>query len=210
MKKQEFFIVKGIRMQTSKSEYLFSEARKLISGGVNSPVRACGSVGGQPLFIRNGEKSKIYDVDGNPYIDYVLSWGPLILGHRPSCVIDALQKILETGTSFGAPTEIETQLARMVIDLVPSVEKIRMVNSGTEATMSAVRLARGYTGRDKIIKFAGNYHGHADSFLIQAGSGALTHGCPSSPGIPEDVIKHTLIADYNSTESVQNLFDTYG
>src|SRR3989339_1305760 len=210
MKKQEFFIVKGIRMQTSKSEYLFSEARKLIPGGVNSPVRACGSVGGQPLFIRNGEKSKIYDVDGNPYIDYVLSWGPLILGHRPSCVIDALQKILETGTSFGAPTEIETQLARMVIDLVPSVEKIRMVNSGTEATMSAVRLARGYTGRDIIIKFDGCYHGHADTLLVAAGSGVATLGIPGSPGVPDAVISNTLSLKFNDSEEFSRVMKKIG
>ncbi len=187
-------------MQTSKSENLFLEAQKLIPGGVNSPVRACGSVGGHPLFIRNGDKSKIYDVDGNQYIDYVLSWGPLILGHRPSCVIDALKKVLETGTSFGAPTELETQLARLVIDMVPSVEKIRMVNSGTEATMSAVRLARGYTGRDMIIKFDGCYHGHADTLLVAAGSGVATLGIPGSPGVPDSVISNTLSLKFNDIE----------
>ncbi len=187
-------------MQTSESEHLFLEAQKYIPGGVNSPVRACGSVGGQPLFIRNGDKSKIYDVDGNQYIDYVLSWGPLILGHRPSCVIDALKKVLETGTSFGAPTELETQLARLVIDMVPSVEKIRMVNSGTEAAMSAIRLARGYTGRDIIIKFDGCYHGHADTLLVAAGSGVATLGIPGSPGIPDSVISNTLSLKFNNSE----------
>lgn len=197
-------------MQTSKSENLFLEAQKLIPGGVNSPVRACGSVGGQPLFIRNGNKSKIYDVDGNQYIDYVLSWGPLILGHRPSCVIDALKKVLETGTSFGAPTELETQLARMVIDMVPSVEKIRMVNSGTEATMSAVRLARGYTGRDMIIKFDGCYHGHADTLLVAAGSGVATLGIPGSPGVPDSVIANTLSLKFNDIEGFCMVMEKIG
>ncbi|MFA5902561.1 MAG: glutamate-1-semialdehyde 2,1-aminomutase [Desulfobacula sp.] len=197
-------------MQTSKSENLFLEAQKLIPGGVNSPVRACGSVGGQPLFIRNGDKSKIYDVDGNQYIDYVLSWGPLILGHRPSCVIDALKKVLETGTSFGAPTELETQLARIVIDRVPSVEKIRMVNSGTEATMSAVRLARGYTGRDMIIKFDGCYHGHADTLLVAAGSGVATLGIPGSPGVPDSVISNTLSLKFNDIEEFCMVMEKIG
>ncbi|OGR13534.1 MAG: glutamate-1-semialdehyde-2,1-aminomutase [Desulfobacula sp. GWF2_41_7] len=197
-------------MQTSKSEKLFLEARQLIPGGVNSPVRACGSVGGHPLFIRNGDKSKIYDVDGNQYIDYVLSWGPLILGHRPPCVIEALKKVLETGTSFGAPTELETQLARLVIDMVPSVEKIRMVNSGTEATMSAVRLARGYTGRDMIIKFDGCYHGHADTLLVAAGSGVATLGIPGSPGVPDSVISNTLSLKFNDSEEFFTVMEKIG
>ncbi|OGR25622.1 MAG: glutamate-1-semialdehyde-2,1-aminomutase [Desulfobacterales bacterium RIFOXYA12_FULL_46_15] len=197
-------------MQTSKSEKLFLEARQLIPGGVNSPVRACGSVGGHPLFIRNGDKSKIYDVDGNQYIDYVLSWGPLILGHRPPCVIEALKKVLETGTSFGAPTELETQLARLVIDMVPSVEKIRMVNSGTEATMSAVRLARGYTGRDMIIKFDGCYHGHADTLLVAAGSGVATLGIPGSPGVPDSVISNTLSLKFNDSEEFVTVMEKIG
>ena len=197
-------------MQTSKSEILFLEAQKLIPGGVNSPVRACGAVGGQPVFIRNGDKSKIYDVDGNQYIDYVLSWGPLILGHRPSCVIDALKKVLEIGTSFGAPTELETQLARLVIDMVPSVEKIRMVNSGTEATMSAIRLARGYTGRDIVIKFDGCYHGHADTLLVAAGSGVATLGIPGSSGVPDSVISKTLSLKFNDIEEFIMVMEKIG
>ncbi len=197
-------------MSRSKSENLFKEARNLIPGGVNSPVRACGSVGGQPIFIEKGNKSKIYDVDGNKYIDYVLSWGPLILGHRPACVIDALKKVLEIGTSFGAPTEIETKLARLVIDMVPSVEMIRMVNSGTEATMSAIRLARGYTGRDMIIKFDGCYHGHADTLLVAAGSGVATLGIPGSPGVPESVISNTISLKFNDIEGFVKFMEEKG
>ncbi|WP_300462749.1 glutamate-1-semialdehyde 2,1-aminomutase [Desulfobacula sp.] len=197
-------------MSLSKSEALFKEARKLIPGGVNSPVRACGSVGGQPVFIEKGNQSKIYDADGNEYIDYVLSWGPLILGHRPPCVIDALKKVLEIGTSFGAPTEIETDLARLVVDMVPSVEMIRMVNSGTEATMSAIRLARGYTGRDMIIKFDGCYHGHADTLLVAAGSGVATLGIPGSPGIPDSVISNTLSLKFNDIEGFIKVMEEKG
>lgn len=197
-------------MQTSTSENLFLEALKCIPGGVNSPVRACGSVGGQPLFIQKGDKSRIYDADGNSYIDYVLSWGPLILGHRPPCVIDALREVLETGTSFGAPTELETRLARLVMDSVPSVEKIRMVNSGTEATMSAVRLARGFTGRDMIIKFDGCYHGHADTLLVAAGSGIATLGIPGSPGVPDAVISNTLSLKYNDIEGFTKVMKKIG
>ncbi|MBL6994712.1 glutamate-1-semialdehyde 2,1-aminomutase [Desulfobacula sp.] len=197
-------------MSRSKSENLFKEARNLIPGGVNSPVRACGSVGGQPIFIEKGNKSKIYDVDGNTYIDYVLSWGPLILGHRPACVIDALKKVLEIGTSFGAPTELETKLARLVIDMVPSVEMIRMVNSGTEATMSAIRLARGYTGRDMIIKFDGCYHGHADTLLVAAGSGVATLGIPGSPGVPESVISNTISLKFNDIEGFVKFMEEKG
>ncbi len=197
-------------MSRSKSENLFREAQKLIPGGVNSPVRACGSVGGQPVFIEKGNKARIYDVDGNEYIDYVLSWGPLILGHRPPGVIEALKKVLETGTSFGAPTELETDLARLVIDMVPSVEKIRMVNSGTEATMSAIRLARGYTGRDIIIKFDGCYHGHADTLLVAAGSGVATLGIPGSPGVPESVISNTLSLKFNDIEGFIKIMEEKG
>ena len=197
-------------MSRSKSENLFKEAQKLIPGGVNSPVRACGSVGGQPIFIEKGNKARIYDVDGNEYIDYVLSWGPLILGHRPPGVIEALKKVLETGTSFGAPTELETDLARLVIDMVPSVEKIRMVNSGTEATMSAIRLARGYTGRDIIIKFDGCYHGHADTLLVAAGSGVATLGIPGSPGVPESVISNTLSLKFNDIEGFIKIMEEKG
>ncbi|MCK5162190.1 MAG: glutamate-1-semialdehyde 2,1-aminomutase [Desulfobacula sp.] len=197
-------------MLTSKSENLFKEAQNLIPGGVNSPVRACGSVGGQPIFIEKGDKSKIYDADGNEYIDYILSWGPLILGHRPACVIEALKKVLKTGTSFGAPTELETDLARLVIDRVPSIEMIRMVNSGTEATMSAIRLARGYTGRDIIIKFDGCYHGHADTLLVAAGSGVATLGIPGSPGVPESVISSTLSLKYNDIEGFVKIMEEKG
>ncbi|HKJ98911.1 MAG TPA: glutamate-1-semialdehyde 2,1-aminomutase [Desulfotignum sp.] len=184
----------------SKSCALFDEAKDLIPGGVNSPVRACGSVGGKPLFIEKGDKSRLYDADGNAFIDYVLSWGPLILGHRPPAVIQALREVLETGTSFGAPTQLETRLARMVTRMVPSVEMVRMVNSGTEATMSALRLARGFTGRDIIIKFDGCYHGHADTLLVAAGSGVATLGIPGSPGVPESVVQNTLSLPYNDID----------
>ena len=197
-------------MSFSTSENLFSQAQNIIPGGVNSPVRACGSVGGRPVFIEKGDKARIYDADGNAYIDYVLSWGPLILGHRPPEVIDALKNILETGTSFGAPTQLETQLAQLVKDMVPSVEKIRMVNSGTEATMSAIRLARGYTERDVIIKFDGCYHGHADTLLVAAGSGVATLGIPGSPGVPEPVIKNTLSIKYNDIDGFIKVMDEKG
>ncbi len=197
-------------MSASKSENLFQQAKKSIPGGVNSPVRACGSVGGQPVFIDKGDKSRIYDVDGNAYIDYVLSWGPLILGHRPKVVMDALKKVLETGVSFGAPTQLETQLAELVIERIDSVEKIRMVNSGTEATMSAIRLARGFTGRDVIIKFDGCYHGHADTLLVAAGSGVATLGIPGSPGVPEQVIANTLSLKYNDIDGFTRVMEKIG
>ena len=197
-------------MAISKSTALFNAAKALIPGGVNSPVRACNSVGGQPIFIERGDKSRLYDVDGNAYIDYVLSWGPLILGHRPPEVIKALEQVLGTGTSFGAPTALETQLAQLVVDRVPSVERIRMVNSGTEATMSAVRLARGYTGRDIIIKFDGCYHGHADTLLVAAGSGVATLGIPGSPGIPDAVISNTYSLPYNDIEGFEQLMAQKG
>lgn len=197
-------------MIMSKSNTLFARAKEVIPGGVNSPVRACGSVGGHPVFIEKGDKSRLYDVDGNVYIDYVLSWGPLILGHRPPSVIKALEQVLKIGTSFGAPTALETQLAQMVIDRVPSVEMIRMVNSGTEATMSALRLARGYTGRDLIIKFDGCYHGHADTLLVAAGSGVATLGIPGSPGVPESVISNTLSLPYNDIQGFEQLMAQRG
>jgi len=197
-------------MSVSKSENLFKKAQMVIPGGVNSPVRACGSVGGQPVFIEKGDKAKIYDADGNQYVDYVLSWGPLILGHRPACVVDALNRVIETGTSFGAPTQLETELAGLVIDMVPSVEMIRMVNSGTEATMSALRLARGYTGRDIIIKFDGCYHGHADTLLVAAGSGVATLDIPGSPGVPKSVISHTLSLKFNDIEGFVKLMQEKG
>jgi glutamate-1-semialdehyde 2,1-aminomutase len=185
---------------------MFDKAKKLIPGGVNSPVRAFGSVGGEPIFIDRAKGSKIYDISGKEYIDYVCSWGPLILGHADDDVLKSLVKTAEKGTSFGAPTELEVKLAEMVVDAVPSIEMVRMVNSGTEAVMSAIRLARAYAGKNKIIKFEGNYHGHSDSLLVKAGSAALTLNQPSSPGVPEDFAKHTLIADYNDLESVKKLF----
>ncbi|MCF8093024.1 MAG: glutamate-1-semialdehyde 2,1-aminomutase [Desulfotignum sp.] len=197
-------------MEKVKSAALFNEAKKLIPGGVNSPVRACNAVGGQPVFIERGDKSRLYDADGNDYIDYVLSWGPLILGHRPPEVIKALTQVLETGTSFGAPTSLETQLAQLIIQLVPSVDMVRMVNSGTEATMSAIRLARGYTGRDIIIKFDGCYHGHADTLLVAAGSGVATLGIPGSPGVPESVIQNTLSLPYNDIEGFRQVMARKG
>ena len=192
-------------MNSNKSSKLFNEAKQIIPGGVNSPVRAFKSVGGNPLFIERGEGSKIYDVDGNEFIEYIGSWGPHLFGHNPTFIKDALIAAVENGTSFGAPTELEVKMARLIIDLVPSVEMVRMVNSGTEATMSAVRAARGFTGKEKFIKFEGCYHGHADYFLIKAGSGALTLGIPTSPGVTKGNAADTLLADYNDIESVKRL-----
>ncbi|MCX8084366.1 MAG: glutamate-1-semialdehyde 2,1-aminomutase [Calditerrivibrio sp.] len=186
--------------------YLFEESKRYIPGGVNSPVRAFGSVGGEPIFIDRGKGSKIYDVDGCEYIDYVCSWGPLIHGHADDDIISAIEATMKKGTTFGAPTKLELELAKRVVEMVPSIEMVRMVSSGTEAVMSAIRLARGYTNRDKIVKFEGCYHGHSDSLLVKAGSGALTFGQPSSPGVPKDLAKHTLTADYNDLESVKTLF----
>lgn len=197
-------------MNLSKSQKAFEEAKEYIPGGVNSPVRAFRSVTLDPPFIKSGKGSKIYDIDGNEYIDYVGSWGPLILGHCHETVMEELKKVIETGTSFGAPTEKETELAKLVCQLVPSVEMLRMVNSGTEATMSALRLARAYTGRDMIVKFVGNYHGHSDSLLVKAGSGALTHGVPDSPGVPSDIVKNTISARYNDIEGMKEIFEKYG
>ena len=194
-------------MNTSKSHKLFEEAKKFIPGGVNSPVRAFNSVGGDPLFIMRGEGSKIYDVDGNGFIEYIGSWGPHLFGHNPSFIIEALESAIKNGTSFGAPTSLEVEMAKLITELVPSIEMVRMVNSGTEATMSAVRAARGFTGREKFIKFEGCYHGHADFFLIKAGSGALTLGIPTSPGVTKGNAADTLIADYNDINSVKNLID---
>lgn len=200
-----------MKLNLQHSQELFARAKELMPGGVNSPVRAFKSVGMDPPFIKRGQGSKIYDVDGNEYIDYVGSWGPLILGHNHPEVNEALKKCLdEVGTSFGAPTELENILAEMVIEAIPSIEMIRMVNSGTEATMSALRLARGYTGRDKIIKFEGCYHGHADHLLIKAGSGALTFGVPTSPGIPAKIAENTIIAPYNDLETLEKIFAQEG
>lgn len=184
-------------MKTGKSKSLYEKAVMLMPGGVNSPVRAFKAVGGSPLFIKKVKGSKIYDVDGNEYIDYVLSWGPLILGHSHPSVIKALKSAVEKGTSYGAPTPLEIELAQMVIKAYPSIEKIRMVNSGTEAAMSAIRAARGFTGRDKVIKFEGCYHGHADGLLVKAGSGATTFGVPDSPGVPESYAKNTITLPFN-------------
>ncbi|HEY3307554.1 MAG TPA: glutamate-1-semialdehyde 2,1-aminomutase [Desulfuromonadaceae bacterium] len=192
-------------MKYDRSSTLFQQAKKCIPGGVNSPVRAFKSVGADPLFIKKAIGCKIFDEDGNGFIDYVGSWGPMILGHCHPEVIAAVKLALDNGASFGAPTELETTLAKMVIEAVPSIEMVRMVSSGTEATMSAIRLARGYTGRDNIIKFSGCYHGHADALLVKAGSGAATFGVPDSPGVPADFAKHTLTAEYNSLDSVKML-----
>ena len=190
-----------------KSAQLFTEAKKYMPGGVNSPVRAFKSVDMEPLFIKRALGSKIYDADGNEYIDYVASWGPLILGHAHPEVVKAVTEAAKNGTSYGASTEIEIELAKLITEIYPSIDKVRMVNSGTEAAMSAVRLARGYTGRDKIIKFDGCYHGHSDSFLIKAGSGALTLGIPGNPGVTKGTASDTLIAGYNNLESVQEIIE---
>jgi len=196
-------------MNLKKSQALMEQAVAVIPGGVNSPVRAYGAVGGTPPFIEKGHGPYLEDVDGNRYVDYVLSWGPLILGHAHPEVIEAVIEAIRKGTSFGAPTEREIQLADKIVEIVPSVEMVRLVNSGTEATMSAIRLARAFTGRDKIIKFIGCYHGHGDSFLIEAGSGSLTLSTPSSPGVPKGVAGDTLVANYNDLDSVKNLFEKY-
>jgi glutamate-1-semialdehyde 2,1-aminomutase len=203
-----FFIRIKKVMSVNKSKLLFEEAKKYIPGGVNSPVRAFKSVGGDPLFIKKGLGSKFWDVDGNEYIDYIGSWGPHLFGHNPSFIIDALKSAIENGTSFGAPTKLEVEMAKLITELVPSVEMVRMVNSGTEATMSAVRAARGYTGKEKFIKFEGCYHGHADYFLIKAGSGALTLGVPTSPGVTKGNAADTLLADYNDIDSIKKLLSS--
>jgi len=192
---------------TASSNRLFTEAKELIPGGVNSPVRAFRSVGGTPLFIERAKGSSVRDVDGNVYIDYVGSWGPMILGHAHPKVVDAVRAAAKRGTSYGAPTPGEIELARLIRKAFPSIEKVRLVSSGTEAAMTAVRLARGYTGRDKIIKFEGGYHGHADAMLVSAGSGALTFGLPDSPGVPKEIAKHTLTAKFNDIASLERLFE---
>ncbi len=194
----------------SKSDQLFEQARQTIPGGVNSPVRAFNGVGGTPRFIDHADGAYLYDVDGQAYVDYIGSWGPMLLGHNHPAIKAAVIKAVEKGLSYGAPTEIEVLMAEKVRQIVPSMEQVRMVNSGTEATMSAIRLARGYTGRDKIVKFEGCYHGHADSLLVKAGSGALTLGQPNSPGVPADFAKHTLTCVYNDLDSVREAFSQYG
>ena len=196
-------------MNHSKSEALFKRAQELLPGGVNSPVRAFKSVGGTPLFIDHAHGAIVTDADGNDLIDYVQSWGPMVLGHAHPEVVTALQKAVTRGTSYGAPTALENQLAELVIDTVPSIEMIRFVNSGTEACMSALRLARAYTGRDKIIKFSGCYHGHADMLLVQAGSGVATLGLPDSPGVPDGTTTNTLVAPFNDLDAVRQLFADY-
>ncbi|MDP3286618.1 MAG: glutamate-1-semialdehyde 2,1-aminomutase [Desulfobacterales bacterium] len=197
-------------MKRKNSHRLFVKAKKLIPGGVNSPVRACKSVGSEPVFIDHAGGCMVYDADGNEYIDYIGSWGPMILGHRHPAVVEAVNSALKKGTSFGAPTEPEIRLAEMIIEAVPSVEMVRMVNSGTEATMSAIRLARGFTGRDMIIKFDGCYHGHSDSLLVEAGSGVATLGIPGSPGVPESFVAGTLSLPYNDIKSVKEAMKKHG
>jgi len=197
-------------MKISRSIKLFAEAQQLIPGGVNSPVRAFRSVGGQPRFVKRAKGARLYDLDGNTYIDYVLSWGPMILGHAPTTVIAALKKAAEQGTSYGAPTELEVDLARQIHEAFPSMEKIRLVSSGTEAVMSAIRVARGFTKRDSILKFEGCYHGHSDYLLAKAGSGLATLGIPDSLGVPADFAKHTLTAPYNDIRTVQQIVKQRG
>ncbi len=197
-------------MKHNNSIDALKHAQNLIPGGVNSPVRAFKSVGTDPVFIEKAKGSRIWDIDGNEYIDFVASWGPMILGHAKDEIVEAVQKAAELGTSYGAPTLIENEMASLITEMIPSVEKVRMVNSGTEATMSALRLARGFTGRDLVVKFAGCYHGHADSFLIKAGSGAITLGLPDSPGVTKASAKDTLTAEYNNLESVEKLFAEHG
>jgi glutamate-1-semialdehyde 2,1-aminomutase len=195
----------------NKSESLFNRAEQVIPGGVNSPVRAFTAVGGNPVFIQKGEGPRIWDVDGRSYIDYIGSWGPLIDGHRPGAVTERLRQVIdEMGTSFGAPTELEVELAELICGMFPSIDKVRLVNSGTEATMSAIRLARGFTGRDKILKFEGCYHGHGDSLLVKAGSGVLTLGLPDSPGVPAALAELTLVAGYNDLGGIKDLFGRMG
>lgn len=194
-------------MKYQRSSELFRAASAVIPGGVNSPVRAFKAVGGTPIFVKKAHGPYLFDEDGNRFIDYINSWGPMILGHSYKPVIDAIVSKAKKGTSFGMPTEIETQIAELSVSMVPNIDKIRFVNSGTEACMSAVRLARGYTGKEKIIKFAGCYHGHSDSFLIQAGSGAVTFGSPNSPGVTQGTAKDTILASYNNLEGVKQIFD---
>ncbi|NJM14780.1 MAG: glutamate-1-semialdehyde 2,1-aminomutase [Bacteroidales bacterium] len=196
-------------MNFSNSIQQFERAKSLIPGGVNSPVRAFKSVQANPVFVKSAKGAWLHDIDGNSYIDYVASWGPMILGHAHELIVEAVQKTAVNGTSFGAPTELETEMAALICEMVPSVEMVRMVNSGTEATMSAIRLARGYTGKEVIIKFAGCYHGHGDSFLIKAGSGALTLGLPDSPGVTKSTAKDTLTAEFNDLASVEKLFNDF-
>lgn len=197
-------------LETKKSEAIFEEAKKYIPGGVNSPVRAFKSVGLSPIFVERAKGSRIYDVDGNEYIDYICSWGPLILGHSNEDLMEGFEDILKRGTSYGVPTEIEVKMAKFIVEAYPSIDMVRMVNSGTEATMSALRVARGYTKRNKIVKFEGCYHGHSDALLVKSGSGTITFGVPTSPGVPADTVKDTLVCTYNDMKSVESIFREYG
>jgi len=197
-------------MKTQKNTRNFQNAKKVIPGGVNSPVRAFKAVGAKPIFIEKAKGPYLYDADANKYIDYCLSWGPMILGHANKGVLDEVKKVMTKGTSFGIPTKLETELSKIIVQAIESVEKVRLVSSGTEAVMTAIRLARGCTGRDKIIKFIGCYHGHVDHLLVQAGSGAMTFGSPSSPGVPKDFTKHTILLPYNDAAAIQKAFDKYG
>ncbi|MHC4623825.1 MAG: glutamate-1-semialdehyde 2,1-aminomutase, partial [Planctomycetota bacterium] len=196
-------------MINKKNARLYQRASKVIPGGVNSPVRALKAVGGKPVFVERAKGPYLYDADGNRYIDYCLSWGPMILGHAHGQVLGQVRKVMARGTSFGIPTELEVRLARIIVQAIDSVEKVRLVSSGTEAVMTAIRLARGCTGRDKIIKFIGCYHGHVDHLLVQAGSGAMTFGAPSSPGVPRDFTKHTIVLPYNNVEALKKAFSKY-
>ena len=195
---------------TEKSKQLFGEAKNYMPGGVNSPVRSFASVGGNPLFIARAKGSRIMDVDENEYVDYVLSWGPMILGHAHPEVLEALTVAMQKGTSYGAPTELETEMAKAILRLIPGMEMVRMVNSGTEATMSAIRLARGFTKRNKIVKMTGGYHGHGDSLLVKAGSGVATLGLPDSPGVPIDIAANTITVSFNNLEEISEVFCKYG
>lgn len=197
-------------MEHKRSEELFNEAVQYIPGGVNSPVRAFQSVGGNPIFIDHAKGSRIWDVDGNEYIDYICSWGPLILGHSHEALTVGIEDIIHKGTSYGVPTAIEVEMAKLIVEAYKGIDKVRMVNSGTEATMSALRVARGYTGRNKILKFEGCYHGHSDALLVKSGSGTITYGVPTSAGVPTDVVKHTLVTPYNDIEAVEAIFKEQG
>lgn len=199
-----------MKLNNQKSQKIYNEAVKYIPGGVNSPVRAFKSVGLDPIFIERAKGSTITDVDGNTYIDYICSWGPLILGHSNDALLEGIEEIIGRGTSYGVPTEIEVKMAKLIVESYPSIDMVRMVNSGTEATMSALRVARGYTGRNKIVKFEGCYHGHSDALLVKTGSGAITYGVPTSPGVPEGTVKDTIVGIYNDIESVKRIFDEYG
>ncbi|MGL4796669.1 MAG: glutamate-1-semialdehyde 2,1-aminomutase, partial [Paraclostridium sp.] len=193
-----------------KSLKIYEEATKYIPGGVNSPVRAFKSVGLDPVFIDRAQGCKIWDVDGNEYIDYICSWGPLMLGHSPKEIVDGIEDVIRKGTSYGVPTAIEVEMAKLVVEAYPAIDQVRMVNSGTEATMSALRVARAYTGRNKILKFEGCYHGHSDALLVKSGSGTITYGVPTSPGVPEDVVKDTLVTRYNDIEATRAMFKEHG